>query len=108
MATIYRHWFPQTITSEKSQGKGYTGQTYRTVEERDRQRFALSNVKDSVSLKHAIAKYGKENMETDIIEGDLLPIPDLVNEREKYWIAYFDDFHNGYNQTEGGVWYRFR
>ena len=102
MATIYRHWFPCTVTLEHPHGKGYTGQTYRTVEERDKQRFAPSAVKDSVLLKDAIVKYGQENMQTDIIEDNLLPIPDLVDEREKYWIAYFDDFHNGYNRTKGG------
>lgn len=25
-----------------------------------------------------------------------------LNEREKYWIAYFDSFHNGLNSNEGG------
>ena len=102
MATIYRHWFPCTVTPENPHGKGYNGQTYQTVEERDRQRFAPSHDNDSVSLKWAIAKYGQENMQTDIIEDNILPIPDLVDEREIYWIAYFDDFHNGYNQTIGG------
>ena len=102
MTMIYRHWFPCTVTPEIPHGKGYTGYTYRTVEKRDKARFAPSAAKDSVSLKHAITKYGKENMQTDIIESDILPIPDLVNEREIYWIAYFDDFRNGYNQTIGG------
>ena len=102
MATIYRHWFPCTVTPEHPHGKGYSGRTYRTLEERDRERFAPSSVKDSVGLKRAIVKYGQENMQTDIIEDNILPIPDLVDEREIYWIAYFDDFHNGYNQTIGG------
>ena len=102
MATIYRHWFPCTVTLEHPHGKGYSGRTYRTLEERDRERFRPSQAKDSVGLKRAIVKYGQENMQTDIIEDNILPIPDLVDEREIYWIAYFDDFHNGYNQTKGG------
>ena len=102
MATIYRHWFPCTITPENPHGKGYTGRTYKTVEERDKGRFQPSAVRDSVSLKDAIVKYGQENMQIDIIESDILPIKEVVNEREKYWIVYFDDFHNGYNQTRGG------
>ena len=47
-------------------------------------------------------KYTKEKMQTDIVESDILPIHELVIESEKYWIAYFDDFHNGYNLTGGG------
>ena len=101
MAIIYRHWFPCTITPENPHGKGYVGYTYKTIEKRDQQRFAPSSVNDSVALKSAIAKYGKKNMETDVID-NILPIHDLVTEREKYWIARFDDYYNGYNCTEGG------
>ena len=101
MATIYRKWFPCTVTFENPHGKGYTGYTYQTLEERDRLRFAPSNVTDSVGLKRAITKYGIENMQTDTIE-EILPIHDLVTEREIYWIAHFDDFHNGCNLNIGG------
>lgn len=101
MATIYRHWFPCTITPENPHGKGYVGYTYRTLEKRDKQRFRPSQNHDSVALKRAVVKYGKENMQTDIIE-EILPIHSLVCERERHWIAHFDDFHNGYNLTEGG------
>ena len=99
MALIYRHWFPCTVTPENPHGKGYTGYTYQTVEERDKERF--THKKDSVGLKRAIVEYGKENMQTDIIE-QILPIHELVIEREIYWIAYFDDYHNGCNWTKGG------
>ena len=102
MATFYRHWFPCTVTPENPHGKGYTGRTYGTVEKRDKARFQPSAVKDSVALKRAIVKYGKENMQTDIIESDILPIKEVVDEREKYWIAHFGDFGNGYNLTKGG------
>ena len=103
MATIYRHWFPCTVTPEIPHGKGYTGRTNKTVEERDKARFKPSADKDSVGLKRAIVKYTKENMQTDIIETDILPIKEVVDEREKYWIAYFDDYHNGYNWDKGGT-----
>ena len=80
-------------------GKGYTGKTKRSIEERERDRWI--NKKDSKLLKRAVAKYGIENFRRDIIEEGITD-PEYLNEREKYWIAYFDDFHNGYNQTEGG------
>ena len=102
MPIIYRHWFPCTITAENPHGKGYTGQTYRTLEERDRERFAQSRPNDSKALKDAIIEYGEKEVRTDIIETDILPIPEVVDERERYWIAYFDDYHNGLNRTKGG------
>ena len=80
-------------------GKGYTGKTQRRIEERERDRWR--DKKDSKLLKRAVAKYGKENFTLDIIEEGITD-PEYLKEREKYWIAYFDDFHNGYNQTEGG------
>ena len=82
-------------------GKGYTGKTERTLEKRDKDRFRPSAVNDSKSLKAAIVKYGKENFRLDVIQ-EGITCPEVLRLREIYWIAYFDDFHNGYNQTEGG------
>lgn len=52
-------------------------------------------------LYRAIRKYGLENFSFEIIEECL---PSELNEREKYWIKYYDSFNleNGYNQTQGG------
>ena len=100
MAMIYRHWFPCTVTPENPHGEGYTGRTDKDVEKRDRQRFLKPN--DSKGLKESIEKYGEDNMQTDIIESGLLPILELVVEREEYWIAYFDDYHNGCNRAPSG------
>lgn len=47
----------------------------------------------------AIAKYGINNFTFSIIEN--CPIEKL-DEREIYWIAYYDSYHNGYNRTPGG------
>lgn len=44
-------------------------------------------------------KYGIENFSFEIIE---LCSQEELNEKEKYWIEYFDSFNNGYNQTIGG------
>ena len=101
MALIYRHWFPCTVTAENPHGKGYTGYTYRSLKERDKDRFCPSAANDSVGLKRAIAKYGKENMQTDIIQVGIIHHEILLT-REKYWIRHFDDYHNGCNRTIGG------
>lgn len=48
-------------------------------------------------LYQAFDKYGLENFSFDIIEET-----EKYNEREKYWIKYYNSYHFGYNMTEGG------
>lgn len=50
---------------------------------------------------NAIKKYGWDNFAHEIIEKNIAT-PQEANEREKYWIKYYDSFKNGYNATEGG------
>lgn len=50
-------------------------------------------------IKRAIHKYGKEHFRIELIEEC---DPKLLDEREIYWIAYYNSHYNGYNLTEGG------
>ena len=50
-------------------------------------------------IKRAIHKYGKDKFHISLLE--VVSIEKL-NEREKYWIAYYDSYNNGYNLTLGG------
>ena len=50
-------------------------------------------------LYRAFRKYGIENFSFEIIE---TCSRDKLNEREKYWIQYYDSCYNGYNQSLGG------
>ena len=50
-------------------------------------------------LKYALYKYGKENFTFEVIEECT---QFKLNEREIYWIKYYDTFNNGYNLTLGG------
>ena len=43
--------------------------------------------------------YGLNNFSFEIIEECLVS---ELDEKEKYWISYYDSFNNGYNRTEGG------
>ena len=52
-------------------------------------------------LYNAFKKYGIENFDFSIIE-KTLPNKEILNEREKYWIKYYNSYKNGYNLTEGG------
>ena len=51
------------------------------------------------TLYKAFAKYGIENFTFEILEE--CSIQEL-GEREKYYIAKYDTYHNGYNMTSGG------
>lgn len=47
----------------------------------------------------AIQKYGVDNFQFDVIEECTA---ELLNEREVYWINYYNSFFDGYNLTLGG------
>lgn len=59
-----------------------------------------NNVQYEYALYRAIRKYGIDNFEMSIIE--VVADASTLNDREQFWIAYFDTFNNGYNETEGG------
>lgn len=50
-------------------------------------------------LYKAFRQYGIENFKFEVIE---LCNPENLNEREIYWIDFYDSFKNGYNATPGG------
>lgn len=52
-------------------------------------------------LSRAIRKYGKESFEVIVLENN---IPDnKIEDREIYWINFYNTYKNGYNQTAGGL-----
>lgn len=81
--------------------KIYIGQTVNTIEKRWRQHKCNSTKEyfSQVVLYKAINKYGIEHFHIEEIEkvenGKL-------DEREKYWIKYYDSYNHGYNSTIGG------
>lgn len=72
--------------------------------------FILAFKKNSQTYFHkALRKYGKDAFTFEIIEerqdSDFSNRDEMnawLNEREKYWIAYYNTFNEGYNQTTGG------
>lgn len=52
-------------------------------------------------LFRAFLKYGVENCELEILEEDI-ENSDLLNEREIYWIAFYNCVEDGYNISAGG------
>ena len=81
--------------------KIYIGQTIKTVEKRFQQHQNNSNKEyfSQIVLYKAFNKYGIENFICEQIEE---VENEKLDEREKYWINYYDSFFNGYNSTLGG------
>lgn len=80
--------------------KVYIGQTHFTIEHRYKQHIKNFNIEHRQQpLYKAFAKYGIENFSIEKLEEVEC---DKLNEREIYWIAYYDSFKNGYNATLGG------
>ena len=52
-----------------------------------------------MAIKKAIRKYGKENFTIELIEEVEV---DKLDEREVYWISFYNSYNNGYNCTKGG------
>ena len=81
--------------------KIYIGQTIKTVQKRFTQHKNNSNKEyfSQIVLYKAFNKYGIENFICEEIE----EVPnDKLDERERYWINYYDSYFNGYNSTLGG------
>ena len=83
-------------------GKIYIGQAV-DIKARWRTHIFSANTlshKDSSSPIHlALAKYGKENFSFTIVEECEI---NLLNEKEKFWIDYYDSYRKGYNASTGG------
>ena len=79
--------------------KVYVGQTSGTLEERFKQHKKKINSEDrkTYPLYNAMKKYGVEHFFIESLEET-----DNLQEREQYWIKYFDSYNNGYNATHGG------
>lgn len=82
-------------------GKRYIGQTYDLDYRWRRHKFDLKHGYHSNNhLQSAWNKYGDSSFEFIVLEKCPLSI---IDEREIYWIDYYDTKHSGYNQADGGL-----
>ena len=81
--------------------KMYIGQTTKTIEKRFKEHLRNSQREDKYQyqLYRAMRKYGTENFIVECIEKCFI---EKLDEKEMFWIKYFDTFKNGYNSTLGG------
>lgn len=79
--------------------KKYIGQSVGLNERMYQHKYYLNkNTSTHPRLQEDWNLYGESNFEIKILEST----KDL-DERERYWIKYFDSFNSGYNTTTGGI-----
>lgn len=80
----------------------YIGQSVNLKKRIREHKCAFSNPNNpdyNFPIHRALRKYGVENFTISILE----EVEDnALDEREVYWIAYYDSYKNGYNATPGG------
>ena len=93
MAYIYK------ITN-KVNNKIYIGQTVQSINHRWRQHVSEAYGESKCAHLHAaIRKYGEDNFTVEKIEECS---QNQLNEKEEYWINYYNSYREGYNLTCGG------
>lgn len=86
----------------KINGKIYIGQSVNIKKRWTKHRNSYCDTFDhnyNTHLYRSMRKYGIENFEFSIVE---LCLQQELNERERYWISYYNSFFQGYNLTFGG------
>lgn len=82
-------------------GKVYVGQS---LQPRTRSLSHFAKLKAGTHknkrLQAAYNLYGREAFYFEILEKDVSP--DEIDQREIYWIAHFNSYRDGYNNTKGG------
>lgn len=95
---IYRIY--NVLTNES-----YIGQTTKTIDYRFKEhvreaKSALRGEKRNFPYFHRLLlHYGPENFKIELLEE---VADNKADEREIYWIEYYDSYYNGYNSTKGG------
>ena len=88
--------------SSATTGKVYNGQTSQSLQERINQHNSHAyGCQYNYHFHNAIRKYGAEDFTYEIIEDGIKSV-ETLNEREKYWISYYNSYYDGYNSTMGG------
>lgn len=79
--------------------KIYIGKTEFDIKKRFKEHYqeSLRQCEEKRPLYNAINKYGIEHFKIELIEEC-----SNIEEREKYWIEFFDSYYKGYNATLGG------
>lgn len=83
--------------TKKENGKCYIGQSNNC--ERRFKEHQTKGESSRIPIDIAIQKYGKDAFTYEIIEECSI---EELNQKEQYWIKYYNSIENGYNCSEGG------
>ena len=87
------------LIQNKINKKCYVGQSIHIERRFNEHKNSIQSKKNTVLIK-ALRKYGWENFQCSIIEET---IEEQLNDREQYWIKYYNSLApNGYNVQIGG------
>ena len=85
-------------------GKAYIGLTNISIEHRWQGHINAATTPShpdyNFPIHRAMRKYGIEAFTVEMLEE--VDSANLLKEREKYWINYYDSYNSGYNATLGG------
>lgn len=81
--------------TSKTTGLSYIGQSV----DIERRYHEHKIVDDGYSFHNAIKEHGWEDFVFEVLE---YCDKDKLNDREKYWISYYNTYYHGYNETSGG------
>lgn len=88
------------ITSNDT-GKCYIGQSIDISTRWQQHMYKALYRNDNNKFYNAVRKYGINNFTFEVIEL-CEKNQTILDERERYWIEYYDSYNNGYNSTKGG------
>lgn len=108
MWKIYKHTL---LVDCEQKGWSYIGQTCQKLYKRWQNGKGYCDGRNTLFEK-AIKQYGWNSFSHEILE-DNIPSKEIANEREAYWIKYYNtcvEFPNsqGYNLTSGGEYYKMK
>ena len=86
--------------TNKISNKVYIGQTINPLPERISQHYHTAKSGKTYHFMRALRFYEKDDWIWEIIEENIER--SKLDEREKYWVKYYDSFENGYNGNWGG------
>ena len=83
----------------KETNKSYIGSTWKSFKTRWKQHLSKLNTNNhhSKELQNAFNKYGSDSFICEILE--IVTNPEVLLEREAYYIEKYDSYHNGYNEN---------
>ena len=88
------------LITNKENGKQYVGKTAHSIENRWKEHCKnFQYLRDNMPLHKAMLKYGQDCFSIEEIEQCE---NEKLDEREQYWISYYDTYGKGYNATLGG------